>query len=72
MAKRGRAKASSITFMMSLPEEMADRLDAVGDRLEGRPSRQEVIRRMLDEHLSRWEGRVGIDAENAENGDQFG
>lgn len=69
MTKRGRAKASSITFMMSLTEEMTDRLDAVGDRLDGRPSRQEVLRRMLEEHLSRWEERVGIDARNAQGGD---
>lgn len=72
MAKRGRAKASSITFMMSLTEEMTDRLDAVGDRLDGRPSRQEVLRRMLEEHLSKWEKRVGIDAENVQDEDRSG
>ena len=61
MARRGRAKASSVTFMMSLPEGMSDRLDELGDQLDGRPSRQEVIRQILSKHIGEWETTVGIE-----------
>ncbi|WP_167767238.1 hypothetical protein [Jannaschia formosa] len=44
-----------MTFMMSVSEDLADRLDAVGDRLEGRPTRQEVIRRIIEKHIREWE-----------------
>jgi hypothetical protein len=46
--------------MMSVDEGLADRLDAVGDRLPGRPSRQEVLRRLIERHLAGWEAELGI------------